>query len=75
MKKCICDFMSSLKEIEHSSENMVIFIFLDFLCSHCFSILTLYIVFFFFSPFVFVFVFANLLAMLSFSKKLCNSKK
>jgi hypothetical protein len=35
----------------------------------------LYIVFFFFSPFVFVFVFANLLAMLSFSKKLCNSKK
>jgi hypothetical protein len=66
------------KEIEHSSEIKVIFIFLDFLCSRFFSIFTLHSLTFFsfFSPIIIVhiltisFAFTNLLAKLSFSRKL-----
>jgi len=50
MGKCMCDFKSSPKEIEHSSENKVISNFLDFFCVHIsFSILTLPILTFFHS--------------------------
>jgi hypothetical protein len=44
MGKNMCEFMSSPKEIEHSSEKKVIFIFLDFFLFTLFFQFLLYIV-------------------------------
>jgi hypothetical protein len=84
MGKGMCEFMSSPKQIEHSNENKVIFIFLDYFSIHIiFSILTLHSLafFFFFSPnsycaysnnFFYFCIFASKVIL---SKKFCSSKK
>jgi hypothetical protein len=79
MRKDICDFRSSPKDIEHFSGNKVIFIFLKDLCSHFFFNFYFIQTNNFFILIVHIltisFAFVDLPVKLFFSKKFCNSKK
>jgi hypothetical protein len=72
MGKGMCKFRSPPSKIEYFSENkLFLFVFKTFLCAHFFHFFSIGIV----HNLTFSFVVVDLPAKLSFSKKLCSSKK
>jgi hypothetical protein len=77
MGKGMCKFRYSPSDIEYSNEDKVIFLFYVHIFCQCLLCITF---FSFFSTInthnlTFHFLITNLLAKLSFSRKLCSSKK